>query len=54
MCRISSGWWITGCVKRFARADKSHNDFAVQMGHDAVIVDPIFKKERVGDESLAE
>ena len=27
---------------------KSHNDFALQMGHDAVIVDPIFKKERVG------
>jgi uroporphyrinogen decarboxylase len=25
-----------------------HNDFAVQMGQDAVIVDPIFKKERVG------
>jgi uroporphyrinogen decarboxylase len=27
---------------------KSHNDFAVQMGHDAIIVDPIFKKEKVG------
>jgi len=27
---------------------KSHNDFALQMGHDAVLVDPIFKKERVG------
>jgi len=25
-----------------------HNDFAVQMGQDAVIVDPIFKKEKVG------
>lgn len=25
-----------------------HNDFAVQMGQDAVIVDPIFKKDRVG------
>jgi uroporphyrinogen decarboxylase len=25
-----------------------HNEFAVQMGQDAVIVDPIFKKERVG------
>jgi uroporphyrinogen decarboxylase len=28
--------------------NKGHNDFAVQMGHDAVLVDPIFKKERVG------
>ena len=27
---------------------KDHNDFAVQIGQDAVIVDPIFKKERVG------
>jgi uroporphyrinogen decarboxylase len=27
---------------------KSHNDFAVQMGHDAILVDPIYKKERVG------
>ena len=26
---------------------KSHNDFAVKIGQDAVIVDPIFKKERV-------
>jgi uroporphyrinogen decarboxylase len=26
---------------------KDHNDFAVQMGQDAVIVDPIFRKERV-------
>jgi uroporphyrinogen decarboxylase len=26
---------------------KSHNEFAVRMGQDAVIVDPIFKKERV-------
>jgi len=26
----------------------NHNEFAVQMGQDAVIVDPIFKKERVG------
>jgi len=25
-----------------------HNDFAVRMGQDAVIVDPIFKKEKVG------
>jgi uroporphyrinogen decarboxylase len=29
---------------------KNHNDFALQMGHDAVIVDPIFKKERVGED----
>jgi hypothetical protein len=28
---------------------KDHNDFAVQIGQDAVIVDPIFKKERVSD-----
>jgi uroporphyrinogen decarboxylase len=27
---------------------KDHNDFAAQMGQDAVIVDPIFRKERVG------
>ena len=27
---------------------KSHNDFAVQMGHDAIIVDLNYKKERVG------
>ncbi|MHC1783558.1 MAG: uroporphyrinogen decarboxylase family protein [Anaerolineaceae bacterium] len=27
---------------------KSHDDFAEQMGHDAIIVDPIFKKERMG------
>ena len=26
---------------------KSHNDFAVQMGHDAIIVDLNYKKERV-------
>jgi uroporphyrinogen decarboxylase len=28
---------------------KGHHDFAVQMGHDAVIVDPIFRKERVSE-----
>ncbi len=28
---------------------KSHNEFAVQFGQDAVIVDPIFKRERVGE-----
>jgi len=28
---------------------KNHNDFAVQMGHDAVIADPIFRKERVSE-----
>ncbi len=27
---------------------KDHNDFAVRMGHDAVIADPIFRKEAVG------
>ena len=27
---------------------RSHNDFALKMGHDAVLVDPNFKKERVG------
>ncbi len=26
---------------------KSHNDFALKMGYDAIIVDPIFKKEKV-------
>ena len=28
---------------------KGHNDFAVQMGQDAIIVNPIFKKERVSE-----
>jgi uroporphyrinogen decarboxylase len=28
---------------------KSYNEFAIKMGQDAVIVDPIFKKEMVGD-----
>ena len=28
---------------------KSHNEFAVKMGQDAVIVDPVFRKERVSD-----
>ena len=28
---------------------KSHNEFAVKIGQDAVIVDPIFTKQRVGD-----
>jgi uroporphyrinogen decarboxylase len=27
---------------------KSHDDFAVKMGHDAILVDPIYKKKRVG------
>jgi uroporphyrinogen decarboxylase len=27
---------------------KDHNDFAFQMGHDAIVVDLIYKKERVG------
>ena len=27
---------------------KSHADFAIRMGHDAIIVDPIFNKEKVG------
>ena len=30
--------------------NKSNNDFAVQMGHDAVIFDPIYTKERVGSD----
>lgn len=30
--------------------NKSNNDFAVKMGHDAVIFDPIYKKERVGSD----
>jgi len=28
---------------------KDHNDFAVRVGHDAVLVDPIFKKTPLGD-----
>jgi uroporphyrinogen decarboxylase len=28
---------------------KDYQDFAVQMGHDAIIVDPIYKKEQVGE-----
>jgi len=27
---------------------KSHNDFAIRMGHDAILVGPDFKKEQVG------
>jgi uroporphyrinogen decarboxylase len=27
---------------------RSHNEFALKMGHDAILVDPTFKKERVG------
>lgn len=38
--RIPEALW-PGC--------KEHNDFAVQMGHDAVIVDPIFRKERISE-----
>ena len=30
--------------------NKSNNDFAVKMGHDAVIFDPIFTKDRVGSD----
>lgn len=30
-------------------ACKSPDEFAVQMGHDAIIVDPIYEKERVGE-----
>jgi uroporphyrinogen decarboxylase len=34
---------------------KDHNDFAVRVGHDAVLVDPIFKKTPLGDgRSLSE
>jgi uroporphyrinogen decarboxylase len=29
---------------------KNSDDFALQMGHDAIIADPIFKKEKVGTE----
>jgi uroporphyrinogen decarboxylase len=28
---------------------KSYHDFALQMGHDAIVVDPIYRKERVGE-----
>lgn len=28
---------------------KSHTEFAVRMGHDAVLVDPIYRKEQVGE-----
>jgi uroporphyrinogen decarboxylase len=34
---------------------KDHNDFALRMGHDAVLVDPVFKKTPLGDgRSLSE
>ncbi len=43
-------WLVDRRVREALRPGcRDHNDFAVQMGHDAVIVDPTFKKEKVGD-----
>lgn len=43
-------WMVDRRVREALQpGSKSNNDFAVRMGHDAVIFDPIFKKERVGD-----
>jgi uroporphyrinogen decarboxylase len=42
-------WLVDHRVRKALCPDaKDHNDFAVQIGQDAVIADPIFKKERVG------
>jgi uroporphyrinogen decarboxylase len=41
-------WLVDHRVRKaLCPAAKDYNDFAVQIGQDAVIVDPIFKKERV-------
>lgn len=42
-------WLVDRRVREVLRPGcKDHNEFAVQIGQDAVIVDPIFRKERVG------
>jgi uroporphyrinogen decarboxylase len=42
-------WLVDRCVREALYPDiTDFNEFAVQMGQDAVIADPIFKKERVG------
>ncbi len=41
-------WMVDRRVREaLCPGSKSNNDFAVKMGHDAVIFDPLFKKERV-------
>lgn len=43
-------WLVDRRVREALCPDcKSYNEFAVRMGHDAIIVDPIYKKERVGE-----
>jgi uroporphyrinogen decarboxylase len=42
-------WLVDRRVREALCPDcKSSEEFALQMGHDAIVVDPIFKKERVG------
>jgi uroporphyrinogen decarboxylase len=42
-------WLVDRRVREALCPDHTgHHDFAVEMGHDAVIVDPIYSKERVG------
>jgi uroporphyrinogen decarboxylase len=43
-------WLVDRRVRNALRPEsKDYQDFAVQMGHDAIIVDPIYKKERVSE-----
>lgn len=43
-------WLVDRRVRKALCPDcKSYNEFAVQMEHDAIIVDPIYKKERVSE-----
>jgi uroporphyrinogen decarboxylase len=43
-------WLVDRKVRQAICPDcRSHNEFAVRMGHDAVLADPNFKKEQVGD-----
>lgn len=43
-------WLVDRRVRQALLPDcQGHHDFAVRMGHDAVIVDPIYKKEKVGE-----
>jgi uroporphyrinogen decarboxylase len=43
-------WLVDRRVRNALCPDcKDYQEFAVRMGHDAIIVDPIYKKERVGE-----
>jgi uroporphyrinogen decarboxylase len=42
-------WMVDRRVREALCPDcRNYQDFAVKMGHDAIIVDPVYKKERVG------